>query len=136
MRRLLQRSGRFCDGWAYRTSRALNDHKHDQESFHQEFSQDFHSRLAGGRRSGRRRILSLNRVARAGWRVCAKRNTSSRCLARPIWVVLDSQVDVLLRLTLTSQLFVFQGVFRQIAKTDLPMEKANTRSMNRDIGTK
>jgi hypothetical protein len=61
---------------------------------------------------------SLNRVARAGWRVCAKRNTSSRCLTR------------------TSQLFVFHGVFRQIAKTDLPMEKANTRSMNRDIGTK
>lgn len=69
MRQLQQRSGWFCDGWAWRTSDAPNDHKHDQESFHRESSQDFNFRLAGGWRSGRRRILipeqgSASRVAR------------------------------------------------------------------------
>jgi hypothetical protein len=94
----------------------------------------FDSMAAGEEHAGESVIL--NKITLRGGGVCAKVDTFSVCLSRPMWARLRLFVWCAVPADITAHLFPFQDVFRQMAKTDLPREKAKTRSMNLDIGTK
>jgi hypothetical protein len=94
----------------------------------------FDSMAAGGAHAGESAIM--NKLKHRGGRVCAKGDTSIVWLSRPMWGLLSPSAWRAVSAGVTAHLFPFQTVFRQMANTDLPREKAKTRSMNRDIGTK